>query len=82
MIGVIQIINGGKMGNYASYEKYIVSKVEKITHTVRIKLNEPAGSVMKTLKNVPPDATVTMVVDDSELEGYGEIVFEETKNTE
>ena len=65
---------------YASYEKKIISQIEKIQHTVRIRLNEKAGSIINTLRQVPPNATVTMVVDDSKLEGgFGEIIFEEHK---
>ena len=67
------------MKNYASYEKHIVGRIETVRHIVRIKLNERASDIAQTLKRVPPDAIVTKVVDDLELEGYGEIVFEEEK---
>ena len=68
----------GIMGNFASYEKVVTAKVVRTKHIVRIRLNEQVLDVIRTLKNVPQDAVVTMLVDD-ELEGYGEIVFEEEK---
>ena len=64
---------------YASYEKEIVSKTVKIRHTVRAKLNEPVGSIVESLKNVPPNVPLTMVVGDDNNNGYGELIFEEEK---
>jgi len=68
------------MKNFTSYEKTTEMKVITVKHTVRILLNASALSVKQTLDNVPNNAIVAMVVDDTELENYGEIVFEETKH--
>jgi len=64
---------------YSSYEKTVLATVTKTTHTVRIRLNETAVSVKKTLNNVPNSAIVAMVTDDSdsEFDGSGEIIFTE-----
>ena len=65
------------MKKCTSYEKEIITTIEKIKHTVRFKLNSKAADVIEILKQVPPEATVIMIVDDTELGGYGEVVFEE-----
>jgi hypothetical protein len=65
------------MKQFASYEKNLTITVQHITHTVRILLNTTKGDLAFILKDVPDNATVTMIVDDSDLEGYGEIIFEE-----
>ncbi len=67
------------MKNGANYEKHVVNNIKTIRHIVRIRLNERASDVIQTLKNVPPNAIVAMVVDDNEIGGHGEIVFEEEK---
>lgn len=63
--------------NFASYEKTVVAELVRITHTVRVKLNETAGSVKNTLLNVPDNAELSMVYDDDD--GVGELVFTEEK---
>ena len=67
---------------FASYEKTSVVKIEKITHTIRLRLNMTRNDVMGILNNVPKDAIVTMIVGDDTFDGYGEIIFEETKGDE
>ena len=68
------------MTQFASYEKEYVGRVETIRHTIKIKLNSRAIDIKTILANVPDTAIVTMIVDDSELGNYGEIVFEEAKS--
>jgi len=68
------------MNPFASYEKSVESTVTKITHTVRILLNSDRRALEQALKNVPYTAKVSMIVDDTENEKYGEIVFVEEKS--
>ena len=70
---------GGVMKKFASYEKTHKITVEHIIHTVRILLNSTKGDLARILQDVPKNAKVTMIIDDSDLEGYGEIIFEEQK---
>jgi len=65
------------MENFATYEKSIESTVTTIKHTVRILLNSDRSGIEAALDNVPYTAKVSMVVDDTKLGGYGEIVFTE-----
>ena len=67
------------MENFATYEKSIESSVTTIKHTVRILLNSDREAIENALKNVPYSAKVSMIVDDTDLENYGEIVFEDTE---
>jgi len=62
---------------FASYEKTDIVKIERIDHTIRLRLNARKIDVMDTLKNVPGHATISMIVDDIDLEGYSKIVFSE-----
>ena len=68
------------MNKFASYEKEVISKVIKIKHTVRIRLDSSALDVVQAFKYVPPEARVKKVIDDDTLAGYGEIIFEEELN--
>lgn len=68
------------MKNFASYEKTVVAKVQRIKHTVRMRLNSTKRGLMGTLENVPDDAVIEMIVGDDEDDDYGEIVFAEEKN--
>jgi len=67
-----------KKKRFASYERTSVVRVEKVTHTVRIRLNARKVDVMDALKKVPDGAVVAMIIDDSDTGGYGEVMFEET----
>ena len=67
------------MKNFASYEKSIESTVTTVKHTVRILLNSNRSAIEEALKNVPYTAKISMIVDDTELENYGEIIFTEEK---
>ena len=69
------------MKNYTSYEKEVIARVEKIKHTVRIRINERAVHIIESLRQVPSDAVVTAIVDDSGfgVDGFGEIIFEEQR---
>lgn len=67
----------GDEQQFISYQKRSVVKIETIKHTVRLRLNDKKSDIIKTLENVPDDAIVSMVVDDTALGAYGEIIFEE-----
>ena len=67
------------MKNFASYEKTVVSKVQRIEHTVRMRLNSTKRELIRVLENVPNDAVIEMIVGDDEDGDYGEIVFVEEK---
>lgn len=64
---------------FATYEKNIESKVIQIRHTIRIKLNSNRRNIEDALKNVPYNAIVSMIIDDTDLGDYGEIHFLEEK---
>ena len=66
------------MTNFASYEKVIEATVNTIKHHVRILLHSDKASLDETLKNVPPSATVSEIVEDED--GYGEIIFAEERS--
>ena len=66
-----------KMENFASYEKHTESIITTIQHTVRILLNSDRASIEAALKNVPYGAKVKMIVDDTDCEYYGEVIFTE-----
>ena len=74
-----QLERKNSMENFASYEKEIDSVVTRIKHTVRILINSNREAIEEALKNVPYTAKVYMVIDDTELENCGEIVFFEDK---
>ncbi|MBE9572209.1 MAG: hypothetical protein IMF11_16395 [Proteobacteria bacterium] len=65
------------MRRYASYEKSIEATVTTVKHTVRILLNSDRSALENALRNVPYAAKVSMIVDDTESENYGEIIFTE-----
>jgi len=67
---------------FASYEKVVVPTKIRVWHGVRIPLNAEATSVLDAMNKVPSRATVSMVVDDTENGGYGEIVFIEEQEEE
>jgi len=67
------------MKNFVSYEKTVVSKVQRIKHTVRMRLNSTKRELIRVLENVPNDAVIEMIVGDDEDGDYGEIVFVEEK---
>lgn len=67
---------------FSSYEKIVESKIIRIKHIIRIKLNQNAGSIKQLLESIPFDATVSLILGDGECENnedYGEIVFVEEK---
>ena len=72
------------MGNklYAGYEKKIVSKLIKVKHIIRPRLNSTARDFRQLLKNVPDDAIIEMIDGDDGYDGYGEIIFVEEKPTD
>ena len=63
------------MENFALYEKHIETTVTTVKHTVRILLNSNRKAIEQALENVPYGAVVSMIVDDTKLDNYGEIVF-------
>ena len=63
------------MKNFASYEKSVEATVTTVKHTVRILLNSDRSAIENALRNVPYTAKISMIVDDTEIENYGEIVF-------
>lgn len=66
-----------------TYEKSIESIVTRTTHTVRIALNSDRESIEQTLKHVPYNAVVTMVVGDDDIgDNWGEIIFVEERQSE
>jgi len=68
---------------FASYEKVIISKVEKIHHIVNIKLNESPQSIISLLSRIPKTAVLTSVVGDDEIgSDYAELTFEEEVDIE
>ena len=69
------------MSDYASYEKEIECIFTRIRHIVRIKPNSRAIDVKDTLKNVPNDAIVNLIVGDDDNDGIGEIYFDEEKSS-
>jgi len=65
------------------YSKKVITKVEKVSHTIRFNLNTLAGDLYSMIKQVPPEAVVVMVTgDDANRDAVAEIIFEETNNLE
>ena len=69
------------MEKYADYKKYIYRPDcrEVTRHVVKIRLNATASNVRQALNEVPDDAVVTIVADNTDIGDYIEIYFRQEK---